>query len=187
MSAACVFQWLWSIVTDSRFLVALAIDWAIGICFIQYFYYRTRKLRALDAETRAKAAPFIQQTEKWNWFTNTFCISHPHPRVVSVFFIPRFLGLLGISSGTTLLVSLVLLGSKEKTTGWRKTLLRILERVSGWVAITCGSYVWISHSDLDVDYTKWLGEGYAAKAPKGRPPVIISCHRAWSVYIIFIT
>lgn len=68
--------------------------------------------------------------------------------------------------------------------GWRKAIIRIWGRISSRIDLFLISFIWISHKNIDVDYTAWLGPNYKAQVKGTKPPIIISNHISWSVSLI---
>jgi hypothetical protein len=46
--------------------IVIAVQWIIGIAFVEYFYYITRKLRKLDPKIKKKYMEISNEPEKWN-------------------------------------------------------------------------------------------------------------------------
>ncbi len=159
-------------------LLVLLINWGIGIAFVQYFYYKTRRLRYLSQEVKAKSLPFTNSPEKWNRLIHS---------LLSFFMIPRVLGffLTTIISCTGVWFSL--LGAGPKLPKWRRFLVRCFGKFAGRVGLFFGSYLWIRHKTDKLDYGHWLGEDWKKQQPVKRAPIIISNHRTWSDVLLFMT
>ncbi len=52
---------------------ALAINWMIGVVFLAYFYWHTRRLRNLDPALKSRLRAFCNAPERWNWPVFAFC------------------------------------------------------------------------------------------------------------------
>lgn len=147
-------------------LIIIGIDWLIGILYIQYFYYRTTKLRFLDPEVKKRSAPFVNSVETWNKFVH--CLG-------SVFMIPRVI--IFLSSSVFMFTTIRLLSIGESSfplKGWKRVIMKFVTRISARLMLFGMSFVWISRTKEKIDYTKWFGEDY--KPPKERAPIIISNH-----------
>lgn len=159
-------------------LTIILVNWAVGILFVQYFYYRTRRLRNLDAAVKQKYAPFTNSPEKWNRLVHS---------LMSIFMIPRIIGFLASTIICTIAVWIVMLGSNSKAIGWRRTLIRTFSTIFGRIGLFFGSYIYISRQNDIIDYSPWLGEGWEKERPPVRAPIIISNHRTWSDVLLFMT
>ena len=176
-----IFTFVWGfflgLVTSKIFWMIVFIDWCIGIAFVQYFYYRTKRLRNLNIKMKQQYAPFTNSPEKWNRLVHT---------LMSIFMIPRVIGFLTATITCTIAVWIILIGSEPKAMGWRRWLVWLFSSTLGRVGLFCGSYLWISYKDDDIDYSPWLGEDWKGKN-KIRPPIIISNHRTWSDVLLYMT
>ena len=157
-------------------LLIVMIDWIIGIIFIQYFYYRTRKLRYLNKKQYPELSPFINSTYTWNRFAHL---------LGSVFMVPRMLIFASGVISITMFVHIISVGSKLPLTGLRRKIMVLFGRMIGRIMLFSLSFTWVSYADDKIDYSSWLGKEY--KPSEEKPPIIISNHRGCSVvfYVLY--
>jgi len=163
---------------NCRLLIACLFNWAIGIAFVQYFYHKTYKLRTLPESYKQKVLPFTNSPELWNRLIHI---------LLSFFMVPRLIGFLGATIICCIAVWFIMLGAGPKVSHTRHILIKWFAKVLGRVGLFCGSYLWITHTHDEVDYSKWLGKDYKEKMPNKRPPVIVSNHRTWSDVLVMMT
>lgn len=54
-------------------LVILGILWLVGILYVEFFYYYTRRLRTLDPKIKERMEPFTDNPGKWNKIVFYIC------------------------------------------------------------------------------------------------------------------
>eukprot|EP00826_Nyctotherus_ovalis_P021095 TRINITY_DN16741_c0_g1_i1.p1 TRINITY_DN16741_c0_g1~~TRINITY_DN16741_c0_g1_i1.p1 ORF type:complete len:208 (+),score=40.53 TRINITY_DN16741_c0_g1_i1:77-700(+) len=167
---------VWSFFTTPScartFILIFGIDWLIGIIFIQYFYYRTGKLRNLSEEAKKKYAPYINQLELWNRFGHTF---------FSFLMLPRFVIFISMLIVAWAFLKVLSIGSKHPLLGWRRTVMIAVVKHAARIILFCISFVYIKYDDFKIDYSQWLGKDW--KAPEEAIPILIANHRGVMVLL----
>jgi len=54
----------WSL--KNYLILIMGVQWVLGIIFIEYFYYKTRKLRKLEPKAKERLMEIRNEPEKWN-------------------------------------------------------------------------------------------------------------------------
>eukprot|EP00826_Nyctotherus_ovalis_P052042 TRINITY_DN6553_c0_g1_i6.p1 TRINITY_DN6553_c0_g1~~TRINITY_DN6553_c0_g1_i6.p1 ORF type:complete len:232 (-),score=34.83 TRINITY_DN6553_c0_g1_i6:430-1104(-) len=172
-------EWIWTFLATAScartFALIFAVNWLIGIIFIQYFYHITAKLRNLSPKAKAKYAPYINQVQLWNRFVHSF---------FSFLLVPRFTLLAIAIILMWALLKLLSVGSTVPLLGWRRKGMIIVGYIASRTILFCMSFVYIKYKDLDVDYSPWLGKDW--KTPADKPPIMISNHRGCMVLLILL-
>ena len=93
--------------------------------------------------------------------------------------------LLSLVLGIT--IRIVMIGAKanEPPKGWRKVVVKFVGQVIVRTALFVQSFVWVSHRNMDVDYSEWLGADWKSGQPLSRAPIIVANHQSWSVFLVF--
>lgn len=160
------------------FAIAFLVDWLIGIVFVQFFYFHTRKLRNLDPQFKEKLKPFVNEPEKWNWLIHT---------IFSIFMVPRMLINIFCMSTLPIIVRILLIGTNPAhASQFRKKLIRLAGQIYARLTLFGESIIWINYVEDNIDYTKWLGRNYKVNISMGRPPIVISNHRAPLVFLFIL-
>jgi hypothetical protein len=98
--------------------------------------------------------------------------------------LPRILTFGGIAMWLDLSIRVLRIGmrSGQHFVGWRRQLVKLLGQIAARLSLLCGSHLRVDRRDDEIDYKEWLGPGYEKQKPNYKPPIIISTHRAWSVW-----
>lgn len=164
-------------------VIIIGAQWTVGIVFVEYFYYITRKLRTLSPKEKGKYMEIRNEPEKWNrlvfYLSNTF--AYP---IVSVFMVPRLLIFATLSLLCAIGTRLVMIGAppNKPITGCRRTIIKFIIGTASRIGLFFLSLVWFRHIEDDsFDYSEWLGKDYKLQTPCKRPPIIVVNHQSWTV------